>query len=501
MELQHKITSVIALIVVTALLFYCGTLEIRTIQPEETQAWYSRSETIYFWYDDETLSDYINKAAVSFGEQNNVHVLPMLITADNYLEMINEASVEDNQLPDAYLIGHESLEMAYMAGLAANIDDPERMCSKDNFPEAAIDAVTYDGKKVGYPLSYDVCALVYNEDYLHDWANQKALAILKGEGEPFVDGEYFEEIDAETLEGSEGEASESTEETAENSDSVESEAVANYDDLPEEEQQTLLAAKTEEVYEGAIPETLNELLIIADSYSAPAGVDGVMSWDVSDILYNFWIVGDVMNMGGVNGDNKDDLEFNNTGTVNALKRYEYLHHFFNVDSSLASYDKVIQDFIDGKMIFTIASVDAVEKLKAAQADGTLTHAYGFASIPEVDEDVKSRSMSMTEVVVVNGYSEKKAIANSFARYLTCEFAPELYARTGKAACNIHANEGYEWLSVFDKEYSDSVPLPKMIELENFWMELEAFFARIWNGEGVEEQLQKLEDTVNLFFTR
>ncbi len=507
MELQRKITSVIVIILVTALLFYSGTLEISTAQLEETEtAWYNRSDTIYFWYSNESMTDYINKAAVNFGEENNVHVLPMLITLDNYLEAVNEASVDNNQLPDAYMIGHESLEMASLAGLAVPIDDPEGICSPDNFSQAALNAVTYEEKLVGYPLAYNTCALIYNEDYLHDWANQKALAILKGEGEPFVDGEYFDDIGVSS--DSSDETSDETSEEEGSEDKGEEDAEIDdtppefvYDDLSEEEQAELLAEKTDEVYENAIPETLNELLIIADSYSAPSGVDGVMSWDVSDIMYNFWIIGDVVDLGGASGDNRDRLVFNTESTINCLLRYQYLHHFFNIESSLASYDKVISDFINGKMIFTIASVDSVQKLKEAAEDGSLQHKYGFARIPMVDEEIKSRTMSMTEVVAINGYSEKKDIANAFARYLTCEFASELYPRTGMAACNIHANTAYEGLEAFDEEYADSVPLPKIIELENFWMELEALFARIWDGEDVEDQLRGLEETVNLFFTR
>ncbi|MBR6303092.1 MAG: hypothetical protein IKR35_04505, partial [Lachnospiraceae bacterium] len=261
MELQHKITSVISLILATALIFYSSTLEMKsTDTAEEGGAWYNRSDTIYFWYSDEAMSDYINKAAVSFGDENNVHVLPVLITNDNYLEAINEASIENNQLPDAYILGHESLEMAFLAGLAVPIDDPERKCNDNNFSQAALNAVKYNGRTVGYPLSYDTCALVYNEDYLHDWASQKALAILKGEGEPFVDGEYFEEIDQLSSEET-GESTAEENSAGESAENTESEAVAepvvDYDSLSEEEQASVLAAKTEEVYQGAIPETLN----------------------------------------------------------------------------------------------------------------------------------------------------------------------------------------------------------------------------------------------------
>ena len=272
-----------------------------------------------------------------------------------------------------------------------------------------------------------------------------------------------------------------------------------YDELSEEEQVKALQGKTEEVFENAAPETLNELLTIADSYSAPYGVDGVMSWDVTDIMFNYWIVGDVMNLGGPSGDDKKQLMLSNEKVTNCLLKYQHLHNFFNIESSLVAYDKVIQDFIDGKMMFTIASTDSVAKLAEAQKDGSLEFTYKYTLIPAVDEETDSIPMSMTEVVVINGYSEKKDIANAFARYLTGEFASELYLRTGKAACNIRANSDYANLDVFDAEYAKSVPLPKIIELENFWMEIEALFQRVWDGEDVETELSELDNTVRLFF--
>ena len=512
MELQHKIISVIITILLTAGVFFAGSKGLSVVEEEkEEKAWYSRSDTIYFWYYDESMTDYINKAAVDFGEKNNVHVMPMLVTMDNYLEAVNNASVENNQLPDAYLLGHESLEMAYLTGLACEIDDPWDFCSSSYFSEAALNSVTYQGKKIAYPLSYNTCALIYNVDYLYDWAQQKALAVLKGEGEDYGGGDYFEEIDEKTSgENTEGEGEkeeEKTEETSEGS-SEEKETdpslevdpdLVPYDELSEEEQVKVLEARTEETFENAAPDTLNELLTIADSYSAPTGVDGVMSWDVTDIMYNYWIVGDVMNLGGPSGDDKKQLLLSDEKVTNCLLRYQHLHNFFNIESSLVAYDKVIQDFIDGKMMFTIASVDSVAKLAEAQKEGALDFTYKYALIPAVDEDTDSIPMSMTEVVVVNGYSEKKDIANAFARYLTGEFAPELYLRTGKAACNIRANNDYENLDVFDAEYAKSVPLPKIIELENFWMEIEALFQRVWDGEDVETELSELENTVRLFF--
>lgn len=43
---------------------------------------------------------------------------------------------------------------------------------------------------------------------------------------------------------------------------------------------------------------MDDLLNIADTFDAPEGVEGVMKWDVNNIFYNYWIVGNYMIVGG-----------------------------------------------------------------------------------------------------------------------------------------------------------------------------------------------------------
>ncbi len=421
----------------------------------------------------------------------------MLITADGYLETINVASVENNQMPDAYILAHESLEMAYMAGVASEISDPYEVCNEAYFADGALNAITYKGKKVGYPFSYNTCALVYNDKYLRDWAQQKALDILNGDTDKYSEGEYFSEMETTVEDADQNEWVTPDPEETEIYE-IDPDLVP-YKDLNDTEKETVLANKTEEVYATAMPETLYDLLGIADTYDVPNGVTGVMSWDVSDILYNYWIVGGVMNLGGPSGDSKELLVFDNDETVNCLKRYSYLHNFFSIQADAVDYGSVVQDFIDGKMLFTIGSVDIIATLEQAKAEERMDFDYGITLIPDVSDEIESRPLALTNAIVVNGYSEKKDIANAFASYLVTDFASELYTRTGKASCNKMVNLQNEYLKVFDEEYARSVPLPKIIELENFWMELEALFSRIWSGEDIQIQLKDLEETVSHFF--
>jgi maltose-binding protein MalE len=467
MNLRVRILSVILLIVVTGGCLYAGSVGMRSdgSSGEEVSSWLSRTDTIYFWYTDEAMTDYINLAAVEFGRRENVHVLPVLADSSGLLEQINAASVEGDSFPDVYLVSNELLEKAYLSGLAVEIADENGVCTSDNFGEGALNAVTYSGKYVGYPFSFETSALVYNADYLDLWASQMALAELTTiEAVVDEDGNVISE-----------------EQT-----------------IPEEEvDQDQLAALTEEYRAKAVPTTLDDLLNISDTFDAPEGVELIMNWDVSDILFNYWFVGDVISMGGATGDDRNNVSLNNEAAVACLTEYQNLQQFFSIESENISYASAIDDFIAGKSLFTVGTTDIVAKLEAAAADGTLTFRYGVTTMPDVNETYKSRSLAVTQVVAVNGYSAHKDIANRFAQYLVTDCAENLYERTGVPAANRNADLDLEAITAFSREYEDSVPLPKMMETENFWMQLEVLFAKVWNGSDVSEELSGLEETMEV----
>lgn len=459
MHFKKKFISAAAVAVMAAGLFCWGTLQAGTEAEDGTLAklsWLPEKETIYFWYSDENMENFLNSAAVSFGERENVRVIPVLASGGEYLEKLNQASVSSDQVPDAYIISNDLLEKASLAGLAAQIQDAGGICGGDNFPEAALSAVTYRDKLVAYPLFFETSALVYNDTYLQEWASQIAMKELLEGGE--VD---------ENPEGTDG--------------------IAVDDER--------LAALKEEYYAVAVPTTVEGLLNIANTFDVPLGVDGVMKWDVSDIFYNYWMVGNYMSVGGDSGDDPARIDICNPETVQCLEVYKALNQFFFIESDTVDYNSVIEDFCQGKLVFTIATTDVVQRLAQAQAEGLLGFEYGIARMPQVSGELESRSMSVTNAVAVNSYSEHEELANRFAAYLVTEGAESLYEKTGKVPANKNINADNGFLQVFKQEYADSVPLPKMMETGNFWLQLEGLFSKVWNGADVTALVQELHETI------
>ncbi|MCQ2539762.1 MAG: extracellular solute-binding protein [Acetatifactor sp.] len=464
MHFKTRFFAAAAVVLLAATVIFGSRFTIREPKPAEESkkdSWLERDDTIYFWYSDETLTNYVSSAAVTFGEREKVHVIPVLADDNEYLEAINKASLLKDQLPDVFLLGHDSLEKAYLAGLAGTILDPETICNEGSFPPAALSAITYKGKKIGYPLYFDTSVLVYNETYLAEWAKQRALYELQGGLNVDDEGELIGELSEE---------------------------------LPDE---ATWAAKTAEYMMEAVPGTIDDILNIANTFDVPEGMESILKWDLSDVLYNYWIVGNYMNVGGPNGDDKKIVSINNEETRQCLESYTALNQFFFIEPETVTYETVIEEFLDKKVLFTIATTDMVKRLEDVKREGTLDFDYGAALMPAVNEQLKSKSVSVTQVVAVNTYSEHRELAEKFAAYLVGEYADSLYEKSGKLAANTSCDLDNGMATIFKAEYADSYPLPKMMETGHYWLLLERLFAKAWTGSDITEMLKELESQFHI----
>ncbi len=444
MHLKNRILAILAVVGVVALMCYFSTMEMKQkpeAAEEETVNVEEKKDTLHFWYSDESMSDYINSAAVVFGEKYDVRIFPHLVSESAYLEAINHAVLYEEQMPDAYLISHDSLEKAYLAGLAAVVEDTGGLLSTNTFPQTALDAVTYQGKQVGWPLYFETTALLYNETYLQEWARQQAVK------------------EAESL-------------------GVEPDEAA-------------LQARQEEIMVNAVPSTMDAILSMADSFDPPETVEGIFKWDVSDIFYNYYMVGNYMVVGGDCGDDKTNININNPEAIACLEVYKALNQFFYIESETVSYESVVQDFIDGKIVFTIATTDAIATIEAAKAEGSFAYEYGVSLMPHPSTELIGRSLSVTGTVAINGYSENQELANAFAVFLTDGYIQELYTRSSRVAANQKANADSAALQAFKEEYAYSISMPKMMETSNFWLQLEILFSKVWNGGDVAALVSEL----------
>lgn len=280
-----------------------------------------------------------------------MRVTPVLVSGLQYLEQIHDAQMSGEGAPDLYIISNDTLEKAYLSGLAAQITDPEGLVNASHYSDAALHAVTYENKLLGYPLYFETSIFLYNETYLTDMA--------------------VKTIEAEQN-AAEGEAAMEMVEAAESD--AELEALANdngatsVSDISEEQ--------IKEKKEALVPVTMDGILTFADSYDAPETVEAVFKWDVSDIFYNYFIVGDSISVGGINGDDAGTIDIYNQKSVECMTLYQQLNQFFSIDTKAVTYDSVLSEFMEGKIVFTVATTDAIGKLEKGKRTALLPMSTG-----------------------------------------------------------------------------------------------------------------------------
>ena len=468
-----------------------------TVEPKEEteeieEPLFGHRETLYLWYTDEALTDYLNSVAVAYNDfQDEARVIPVHTSGAEYLETINQASLHSEEVPDLYIVGNDSLEKAYLAGLASEIRIPEGVLPMSNFfTDTAIHAATYHDKQIGYPFYFETSSFLYNKTYLEDWARAQIEAELDVAAAEAAEAELAqngpeEEAGEEDAESGESGGSEGTE-TADASQ-VNAEGTPEADGIDE----NAVAERGEE----ALPKTIDDILAFADVYDAPEQVEAIFKWDVSDIFYNYFFVGNYIDVGGIAGDRDDFINIYNEDAIRCMRVYQDLNQFFSIDAEEISYADILQDFIDGKIVYTVVTTDALAKIEEAKANGEFQYEYGTSLIPNVNEELVSRSLSVTQCIVVNGYSMYKDMANDFAVYLSCYNADNLYDRTGKIPARTDVIFDNGNVQAFIAEYEKSAPNPKMIGTSNYWVEMEIAFARIWAGNDANAELKSLSEKI------
>ena len=372
---------------------------------------------------------------------------------------------------------------------------------EETFIGKGLAAATYKDKLLGYPFYFETSSLLYNKTYLRDLA----VAQLTQEQEEAAAQEAQENADSES-----GDAAQSSSDTGSadaaqsSSDTGSSDTATDSSDSQTTEADEEESPFTEEQIEAKIqeylPKTIEDIQTFGDMYDAPEQVESVFKWDVTDIFYNYFFIGNAINMGGASGWDTEQVDIYNLNAIQSMTAYQNLNNFFSIDTSAISYESTLNDFMEGKVVFTVATSDAVATLEQAKQDGTFAYEYGFVTTPSFKEEELSSSLSVTNCVAINGYSTNQEAANGFARYLTCEYNEILYDRSGKVSAQKDMEYPYEALQVFAKEYETSVPIPKMLETGNYWLKLEALFAEIWNGADANEELKTLSEQIKYQIT-
>ncbi len=155
----------------------------------------SNGADLRLWYDDASYDTYFKTMAINYYEASGVVVELTYVDSMDYVGDIYDATMKSEIYPDVYLLSGEELEKAHLYGVAG--ENKQGVAYTGIVANNAITASTCHGKMFGYPLSFNVCLLAYNNQYF-DVAPESLQAIIDyaDENEPGENIEYLLEWDA-----------------------------------------------------------------------------------------------------------------------------------------------------------------------------------------------------------------------------------------------------------------------------------------------------------------
>lgn len=213
-------------------------------------------------------------------------------------------------------------------------------------------------------------------------------------------------------------------------------------------------------------------------------LQAVLKWDVLDLFCNYQFVGAYLNLGGADADDRSIVDINNEQIIEALTFYKELNQSLYFDASEVDYDTMLQEFLEGKLLYTIGKTDSLQLLQQSEMN------YGIAAIPALTETLDSKGVSVNYVVAVNPYSNSPELAMELAEYIANGYAEHCYELSGKLPCKKLASYAEEEFAHVIEAYENSVQLPKLMDTTNFWVELEVAMNNIWKAEMGEEQAEE-----------
>lgn len=251
-------------------------------------------------------------------------------------------------------------------------------------------------------------------------------------------------------------------------------------------------------YVDELPHTFDDIKVFADNFNSEdsdnshdySNVESILKWDVKPVEFSYGFLGAYLNAGGEFGDDGAVLDVNSENAIKAGEYFYSLAQYFYMDIDNISYDSVFDDFVNGKIIYTIADTDILKKLNESQVNAELI------TLPELTDELETKELSTTSILFVNPYADMKEEARDFAGFISYDMADEMYDITGTVISAKKTTYDNKYINSFVEAYEQSVGMPKLMNISDYWIKASAVMEKIWKGSNVSEVLDSFEDELN-----
>ncbi len=217
------------------------------------------------------------------------------------------------------------------------------------------------------------------------------------------------------------------------------------------------------------------------------GISNVFDMESDELLYNYAFIAEYMNIEKDKESGRLDVSFNSEEVKKAVAEYVALKDYFGLSDTTKTYSSIVSDFAAGKTLFAVLNTKIVGNAAFAELN------YDIVAIPDFSSSVKVTSMSFTEMIILNPYTDNMDEALKFAKMASFDMADLMYEKCSIHTAKRNATNDNEKVAKLYAIYEESVAMPMYMETEDYAFQVKNTINRIWKGEDVATVLGELQE--------
>lgn len=209
------------------------------------------------------------------------------------------------------------------------------------------------------------------------------------------------------------------------------------------------------------PETLQAIIDYSIDNEPPENVQYLLEWDVNDAFYDFPFISNSVSFVK---DEAETMQVNyDEGLYNEdLEFFSQILESFSIDAATVTEESVISDFNEGKTLCAIVDSDSLTKLEGTD--------HEIRELLALNDTLQASSAALTDLVVVNDFSEKKEKAADFAEYVTLTMSGELHGLGGHYSVKLSEDADEKEQTAY-QAYENAILVPDSQDAKEFWVTL------------------------------
>ncbi len=218
------------------------------------------------------------------------------------------------------------------------------------------------------------------------------------------------------------------------------------------------------------PESIQAIIDYSDENEPAENVKYLLEWDVNDAFYDFPFVSNSVSFVKEEAEVME-VRYDETLYNEDLAFFQEILESFSIDTETVSEEGVIADFIMGSTVCAILDSDSMNQLTDCD--------YMVIEIPDLNENLPTSSCALTDMVIVNDFSENASKAEDFAQYVTLEMAGELHDLTGHYSVILSEQPDQIEQTAYHA-YENAVLAPNSQDALDFWVSLKETIANYFS---------------------